>query len=497
MTPREIPQAAWTAASASRRARRLAPFALAAAAGLAAADGASDLETTEAWIAIGLAVSAGAMILLAPWRRLPRWTRIAPALVFLVAVGFLRDAAGGPVAGTAALVLLPVLWLALFGNRIQLAIIVPAAGATLIVPILLVGAPKYPADQWYAALTFVAVALLIGPIVQHLIGRVRAGARDARTREREVARVAEVARRLSTGEGTRRDVCAAACEIGDSAFALLWEPNGAGRLVVTASAGVDAPRLELDPRGERSGTTIAYRTGSPVFVPTAEDDPLVSRRLLALIKAPGSILFQPVMGRGEPVGVLVVGWRERVDHAEDRLRMMVGLLAAEAAIAIERADLMTRLEELADTDELTGLPNRRGWNRELSVALSTARRRRSPLCIALIDVDFFKAVNDERGHQAGDRLLKAAAAGWRSTLRPADVLARPGGDEFTLLLPDCDLDRAGTVLERLREATPGGRTCSIGVAQWDGAEHGDELVGRADEALYRAKDTGRDRVVAA
>jgi diguanylate cyclase (GGDEF)-like protein len=209
------------------------------------------------------------------------------------------------------------------------------------------------------------------------------------------------------------------------------------------------------------------------------------------------MLFQPVQRRGEPAGVLVVGWRERVDHVEDRLRMMVGLLAAEAAIAIERADLLTRLEEIADTDELTGLPNRRGWNRELAVAMSTADRRDTPLCVALIDVDFFKAVNDERGHQAGDRLLKSAAAAWRSTLRPADVLARPGGDEFTLLLPDCDLDRAGTVLERLREATPGGRTCSIGVAEWDGSERDDDLVSRADDALYRAKDTGRDRVVAA
>jgi diguanylate cyclase (GGDEF)-like protein len=197
------------------------------------------------------------------------------------------------------------------------------------------------------------------------------------------------------------------------------------------------------------------------------------------------------------VGVLVVGWGERVDHEEHRLRVLIELLAAEAGIAIERADLLTRLEELADTDELTGLPNRRAWNRELDVALSTADRRKTPLCVALIDVDHFKQLNDQSGHQAGDRLLKSAAAAWRSALRPADVLARPGGDEFTLVLPDCDIDRAGVVLERLREATPGSRTCSIGVAQWDRAEASEELVARVDEALYAAKQGGRDRVVLA
>jgi len=192
-----------------------------------------------------------------------------------------------------------------------------------------------------------------------------------------------------------------------------------------------------------------------------------------------------------------VAWHGVIDYDESRVRVLVGLLAAEAAIAIQRADLMTRLEELADTDDLTGLPNRRGWNRELEIALSTAQRRRSALCIALIDVDRFKVVNDAHGHLAGDRLLKEAAASWRSTLRPADILARPGGDEFTLILPDCDTERATTVLERLRQATPREHTCSIGVAQWDGGEASQELITRADDALYDAKEAGRDRVVSA
>jgi diguanylate cyclase (GGDEF)-like protein len=278
---------------------------------------------------------------------------------------------------------------------------------------------------------------------------------------------------------------------------VLWEPDGSGRLALTASAGVEIANLVVDPARERSAVLTAFRTGGPIFVEDSRTAPGMNERLLEQLPGDGSILFQPVLRRGEPVGVLVVSWHGTIDVEESRVRVLVELLAAEAAIAIQRADLMTRLEELADTDELTGLPNRRGWNRELEIALSTAQRRRSPLCVALIDVDRFKVVNDAHGHQAGDRLLKEAASSWRSTLRPADVLARPGGDEFTLILPDCDIDRACTVLDRLRQATPREHTCSIGVAQWDGGEASQELLARADEALYGAKEAGRDRVVSA
>jgi diguanylate cyclase (GGDEF)-like protein len=500
MTPRELPQAAWTAANESSNARRLGPFAAVALVGVLVTVASIPTDLTGLAVAVGLQMLAGVMVLALPWQRLPSWAGVLPAFAYLAGVGVLRDAAGGPVSGIGALVLLPVLWFSLYGTRLQLALTVPAVGAAFFVPMALVGDPKYPASQWRVGVLYIAMSLLIGPTVQRLIRRVQFQADEAVRREGEIARVADVARRLSTGEGTRRDVCAAACEIGDSAFALLWEPDSKGRLVSTASAGVDVPTLVLDPARERSAALTAFRTAAPIFVAEAAAAPGVNPRMLDTLAAAGSIgsiLFQPVLRRGEPAGVLAVGWHDRIDHEEHRVRVLVGLLAAEAAIAIQRADLMTRLEELADTDELTGLPNRRGWNRELEIAISTAERRTAPLCVALIDLDRFKQINDDRGHQAGDRLLKEAASAWRSTLRPADVLARPGGDEFTLVLPDCDLDRASTVLERLREATPREHTCSVGVAQWDGGEATEALVARADEALYSAKEAGRDRVVLA
>jgi diguanylate cyclase (GGDEF)-like protein len=158
--------------------------------------------------------------------------------------------------------------------------------------------------------------------------------------------------------------------------------------------------------------------------------------------------------------------------------------------------LYREVGRLARTDALTGVANRRAWDDELPVELARATRYRQPLTAALLDLDHFKAYNDRHGHQAGDRLLKAAAAAWQAKLRKTDLLARYGGEEFAVLLPDCGLGDAMEIAERLRTAQPEG-TCSIGVAAWDGQESAAELIARADLALYAAKAGGRDRCQAA
>jgi diguanylate cyclase (GGDEF)-like protein len=173
------------------------------------------------------------------------------------------------------------------------------------------------------------------------------------------------------------------------------------------------------------------------------------------------------------------------------------MLAAETAMAIERSDLLARLEEVARTDDLTGLLNRRAWEERLPRELARAGRNNNPLCVAMLDLDHFKDYNDERGHQAGDRLLKQSAAAWVTELRASDTLARYGGDEFTVALPGCTITNAKTLVERLREVMPGGQTVSAGVACWNGRESAEELVGRADAALYQAKRNGRDQLVTA
>jgi diguanylate cyclase (GGDEF)-like protein len=112
----------------------------------------------------------------------------------------------------------------------------------------------------------------------------------------------------------------------------------------------------------------------------------------------------------------------------------------------------------------------------------------------MLDLDHFKAYNDQLGHGAGDLLLQRTARAWRHELRTSDLLARWGGEEFVAVLPDCSLAEAAVVAERLRAAVPGGATCSAGVACRAPVEPRDGLLRRADRALYAAKGEGRDRV---
>jgi diguanylate cyclase (GGDEF)-like protein len=117
--------------------------------------------------------------------------------------------------------------------------------------------------------------------------------------------------------------------------------------------------------------------------------------------------------------------------------------------------------------------------------------------VAVIDIDRFKELNDELGHHQGDRFLKRCAVVWRATLRPADFLARYGGEEFVLCLPQCGAEEARGVIDRLRAVTPTERTCSAGLAVWDGTESIDSLFARADRGLYEAKERGRNGTVIA
>ena len=156
----------------------------------------------------------------------------------------------------------------------------------------------------------------------------------------------------------------------------------------------------------------------------------------------------------------------------------------------------SEVEALSLTDPLTGVANRRLLEVELPRDLGRSARSREPLSLAMLDLDHFKRFNDTHGHQAGDRLLAEATAAWQGHLRDADLLARVGGEEFIVVLPECDAPLAVQIVDRLRAATPLGQTCSAGVARWDGSESVEDLIARADAALYQAKEQGRDRTVA-
>ena len=194
------------------------------------------------------------------------------------------------------------------------------------------------------------------------------------------------------------------------------------------------------------------------------------------------------------VGLLLAAVLSRRQLTRSRVEVL--RLRTDVAELQHRTDeLVDRLRAEARTDPLTGLGNRRRWQEELPLEVERARRSGTGLAVALFDLDRFKQLNDTAGHRAGDDLLQAVASSFTTHLRAVDLVSRIGGDEFATALPDTSAETARDALERLRTSLPSGATCSVGLALWDGRESADDLVQRADGALYRAKAEGRDRLV--
>lgn len=181
----------------------------------------------------------------------------------------------------------------------------------------------------------------------------------------------------------------------------------------------------------------------------------------------------------------------------------VTLMTMQRILASGRA-LEDELKRLATVDPLTGALNRRSFNEHFDRELHGAMRRQSPLCMALLDLDYFKAVNDSQGHQAGDEALCQFSELCRREARATDIFARFGGEEFVLLMPDTTLEGARSILERLLQAVSRievsgphgsfGFNASAGVSICHSGDTLDTFMHRADKALYRAKRGGRNRV---
>ncbi|HTA35783.1 MAG TPA: MHYT domain-containing protein [Solirubrobacteraceae bacterium] len=304
----------------------------------------------------------------------------------------------------------------------------------------------------------------------------------------DLSLVANLARQLARLGNARDAACEAIRELAAADYVLLVEPFDDGG-AVTASSGTDVDHSAVAATPQ---ALAAMRSGRGEFVSDLAGETAGATRLHQLTGA-ASLLFEPLLLDGRPVGVLVVAWCQRIRSLPPRTVVFLAMLASEAAVAIERERLFSQLEYLSRRDELTGLFNRRVLDEELGRQLTALRRDARPLSIAMLDMDRFKAYNDEHGHQAGDRLLRSAAAAWSATLRETDTLARYGGEEFVAILPDCTLEAATAVADQLREAMPAGASCSAGVATTIEPISVGELIGRADRALYAAKRAGRDR----
>jgi two-component system, cell cycle response regulator len=227
-----------------------------------------------------------------------------------------------------------------------------------------------------------------------------------------------------------------------------------------------------------------------------------------------SLAIVPLRRGEQPLGALVLGSRDPQRYLAGLDTYFLERLAAITAVCVENALNLRRLRELGLTDSLTGLRNRRYFDEQLPLECARAQREGGVLACLFVDIDHFKAINDEHGHPAGDRVIREVAQRIASHVRPFDMLARYGGEEFVVLLSRLEFGAVLEVAERIRSAMAGrpvivdedlelAVTVSLGAAQCavvqgspvDAVSAGHALIDAADQALLRAKQEGRNRVV--
>jgi diguanylate cyclase (GGDEF)-like protein len=260
-------------------------------------------------------------------------------------------------------------------------------------------------------------------------------------------------------------------------------------------------------RQDVSPSLIAVREKRPVAIPDLSADMVYAPWLqTALERGYGSFLAIPLIAQDRALGCMNLYLIERHEFDADEIQLL-STFASQAAISIENARLFEETRQLAITDELTGLANHRQFYHQLAREVRRAQRYRRPLTLLMLDLDHFKEYNDRYGHLAGDQALHETAEVLRRNARDVDILARYGGEEFAIILPETDLERAVIQAERTRgaiashafrgrESNPqGDLTVSIGVAALTPTMRKiEELVHDADQALYRAKSQGRNRL---
>lgn len=269
----------------------------------------------------------------------------------------------------------------------------------------------------------------------------------------------------------------------------------------------DQKGLQLPLEGSLSGK--AYRDGELKRCNNVSEDDRVDT---ATIRDHGmefrSMLLKPLKYSNECFGVIKLAYREAdgIDRsAEDVLELVAGMLSASIAQAmqyLQKQSYLDQVLQMAQTDTLTGLDNRRRFGEHLEREIERSRRYSHPLSFVILDLDHFKQVNDEYGHLKGDDVLQDVARTLREETREIDETGRFGGEEFSVLLPETELSRGEEILERLLEevraltfeadGTEFGVTASAGIAEFEEDETQDGLIRRADEALYRAKSEDRD-----
>jgi diguanylate cyclase (GGDEF)-like protein len=291
---------------------------------------------------------------------------------------------------------------------------------------------------------------------------------------------------------------------------LLSDPGHELRRLLAGELGGGLQHLHLLAGGEEVQALAALGPGPHLQSWHPESHTWLFPRVFP---APASVAVLPLLRHRRPMGALCLGSSDPQRFTPERSTDFMQRFAQIAALCLENAIAYERLREVGLTDALTGAKNRRLFEQRLREEVSRVARTGEPLACLMLDIDHFKRVNDRHGHPAGDSVLQQVARRISLQLRTSDVLARYGGEEFAALLPRTDMVRALEVGERIRRAVgrdpcelvAGHRlpvTVSVGVAVlgpagMGGPLTGEALVQRADQALYAAKQQGRNRVVSA
>lgn len=330
--------------------------------------------------------------------------------------------------------------------------------------------------------------------------------RELRRRRRDLEALTDLAEQLER----TADSSSAARTLLDSAIETFGFGRGVvlagpeGQLALLASYGLlEATARRPGRPGASAVVTRAHDSHATVLVRGL--DPHADAWLDGLMPGAANLIVVPMQAEGRPVGALVL------EHAEDvvrrgsatrvQRRVVAGLerSAAYASLALRNAWLLEQVQRLAATDGLTKIANRRTFESTLEREVARATRSAEHLSLVMLDIDHFKQLNDEQGHQAGDEVLRNVAAALSCECRDFDTPARYGGEEFAVVLPGCGPDEAEVIAERLRRAVSAAPsvvpiTASAGVATFPAhAGDADTLVRAADEALYASKRGGRDR----
>ena len=360
--------------------------------------------------------------------------------------------------------------------------------------------PALTADAFHRLVGFVAVYWVVALATATFSAL---NERELRRRRYDLEALAKMASSLETVSEAR--------DVAGTLLDKLMDTFGFGRGVVLAKLGNDVSVLAANGDGVLKQASLmsadavmlqAWQSRKTLLV--SKFDPEVSPSLANLLPEGHNVVVVPLTAEGGSVGVVVLEQGAALGaRIERRVVSMVERFCSHAALALRNASLVDQLRDMAATDGLTGVANRRTFEAALEVELDRAARSGNALSLVLVDIDHFKLLNDTHGHQAGDEVLKRVAEALKKQSRGFDTPARYGGEEFAVIMPGCDLQDAERSAERFRSAIAAVEgvthvTASAGVATFPAhATDASSLVQMADAALYESKDNGRNKTTLA